>query len=116
MMTIKPATAKWSDDTGVEIEIALNYGTADFIRCISEDALKHTAPASKQYQQAVKTLKQLYDAELIDCDHEYTEKVPVDDTRWLEPDGVHERSNPDETRCIICESIYNPKEETWEQQ
>lgn len=116
LITIKPETAKWSDDTGAEISVGLNFATADFLRAISEDALKHAAPTSKQYEQAVQTLKQLYDAELLACDHSYTEKVSVDDTVWLEPDGPHARINEDEERCLICGAFYNKEEQEWQQQ
>ena len=66
-------------------------------------------------EQAKNTLRELYEAEVIDCDHEFTEDVPVDDTRWIGNDGeVHARSNPDAIRCQICGKYYNPAEETWE--
>lgn len=114
MQTIKPKDTKWSDSTFVEITITPSYGEADFIRTISEDAMLHAAKNSKAYADALSALRQLYENELIECDHSYTEIVAVDDDRWLEPDGVHERSNPDETRCLICGATYNQKEETWE--
>lgn len=53
--------------------------------------------------------------ELIECDHEFTETVDVDDDRWIGADGeLHERSNPDATRCLICGKYYNPAEEEWQ--
>lgn len=65
--------------------------------------------------QAVITLRELYEAEVIDCDHELTEEIPVDDDRWIGADGeLHERSNPDATRCQICGKYYNPSTEGWE--
>ena len=114
MQLNKPNDAKWSDSTFCEITLTPSYGMADFIRTISEDAIIHAPKNSAAHKDAVKALKQLYEAGLIECDHSYTEKVEVDDTRWMEPDGVHERSNDDETRCIICGAIYNQKEETWD--
>ena len=65
--------------------------------------------------QAKTTLRELYESEVIDCDHEITEDVPVDDTRWIGSDGeIHARSNPDAVRCQICGKYYNPAEEEWE--
>ena len=49
----------------------------------------------------------VYNADLIECEHEFTEEVPVDDTRWLAPDGVHGHSNPDAIRCEICAQKKN---------
>ena len=114
MQTLKPNDAKWSDSTFVEITITPSYGAVDFIRSIAEDAAVHAAKNTKPYKDAIETLRTLYEAELIECDHSYTEEIVVDDTRWLEPDGLHERSNPDETRCLICGKTYNNQEQTWE--
>lgn len=111
----KPKNAKWSDNTGVEITIIPNYGTADFMRTISEDAMIHAEPGSLAFEDAREVLRQLYENDLIDCDHSYTEEIAVDDTRWMEPDGPHARSNPDQTQCLICGKIYNPEEEEWQE-
>lgn len=59
-------------------------------------------------------LVDIYNADLIDCGHEFTEQEPQDDTRWLAPDGLHERSNPDITRCLICGAWYNDGTEEWQ--
>ena len=65
--------------------------------------------------QARITLRELYEDEVVDCDHELTEEIPVDDNRWIGADGeLHERSNPDATRCQICGKYYNPSTEEWE--
>ena len=116
MTTTKPNNAKWSDSTGAKIEIVPNWGVADFLRTTAEDAMVHAKPGSVEYEDAVETLKQLWAQDVIECDHSYTELISVDDTRWLEPDGVHERSNPDETRCLVCGAIYNELEEEWQDQ
>ena len=58
----------------------------------------------------------VYNADLIECEHEFTEDVPTDDTRWLAPDGVHGHSNPDAIRCEICGRYYNRTEEEWQYQ
>lgn len=64
--------------------------------------------------QARITLRELYEDDVIDCDHEITEEIPVDDDRWFGADGeLHERSNPDATRCQICGKYYNPVEGEW---
>lgn len=66
-------------------------------------------------EELIAALRILYEAELIECDHEFTEEVSVDDTRWIGADGeLHERSNPDATRCLICGKYYNPAEEEWQ--
>ena len=114
MEFLKPKEKKWSDQTGAELTIRPDFGTADFLLTIAEDAMLNAEPNSEQRKNAENVLKQLYENELIECDHSYTERVEVDDTRWLEQDGVHERENEDETRCLICGAIYNQKEETWE--
>lgn len=59
-------------------------------------------------------LRVLYEADLVDCGHEFQEFVPVDDTRWLDQHGLQERSNPDERRCRICGAFYNEGEEEWQ--
>ena len=114
MMKInKPENAKWSDSTWAKIEICPNYGVADFIRTMAEDDLVHAPKNSNRYNEALEVLRQLYAQDLLECDHSYTELVAIDDTRWLEPDGVHERSNPDMTKCLICEKYYEPETEEW---
>lgn len=66
-------------------------------------------------KELVAALRLLYENELIECDHEFTESVSVDDTRWFGSDGeVHARSNPDAERCLICGKYYNPVEEDWQ--
>ena len=65
-------------------------------------------------EQLIGALRTLYENELVDCDHEFTETVSVDDDRWFGADGeLHERSNPDIERCLICGKFYNPHEEEW---
>ena len=70
----------------------------------------------KGTREAAKTaLRVLYEEEIIECDHELTEEVSVDDTRWIGADGeLHERSNPDAIRCQICGKYYNPSTDEWE--
>lgn len=114
MQFIKPKNAKWSDNTGAEITIVPSYGVADFLKTMAEDAMVHAEPGSVNYEDAREVLRQLHESELIECDHSYTERISADDTRWLEPDGVHARSNQDQTRCLICDAIYNQEEELWE--
>lgn len=66
-------------------------------------------------EQLIGALRTLYENELIECDHEFTETVGVDDTRWIGNDGeVHARSNPDAEHCLICGKYYNPVEEDWQ--
>lgn len=69
------------------------------------------AGTKKEIQEAMKTL---YLEDFLDCDHEITEQEEQDDTRWLAPDGLHERSNPDITRCLICGAWYNDGAEEWQ--
>lgn len=65
-------------------------------------------------EQLVGALRTLYENDLVDCDHEFTENVGVDDDRWIGPDGeLHERSNPDCERCLICGKYYYPEAEEW---
>jgi hypothetical protein len=49
-----------------------------------------------------------------ECPHTYTRQEAQDDTRWLAPDGLHERSNPDITVCDICGAWYNDGTEEWQ--
>lgn len=64
---------------------------------------------------AITALQVLYGEDIIDCDHEFTEEIGVDDTRYFDGAGnLVERSNPDQTRCLICGKIYNPNTEEWE--
>ena len=45
-------------------------------------------------EQLIVALRILYENELVDCDHEFTETVGVDDDRWIGADGeLHERSH-----------------------
>ena len=65
-------------------------------------------------EQLVGALRTLYENELVDCDHEFTETVGVDDDRWIGPDGeLHERSNPDCEHCLVCGKYYYPEAEEW---
>lgn len=65
-------------------------------------------------EQLIGALRTLYENELVDCDHAFTETVGVDDDRWFGADGeLHERSNPDIERCVICGKYYNPETEEW---
>ena len=65
-------------------------------------------------EQLVGALRTLYENDLVDCDHEFTEAVGVDDDRWIGPDGeLHERSNPDCEHCLICGKYYYPEAEEW---
>ena len=65
-------------------------------------------------EQLIGALRILYENELIDCDHEFVETVGVDDDRWFGADGeLHERSNPDIERCVICGKYYYPEAEEW---
>lgn len=65
-------------------------------------------------EQLVEALRTLYENELIDCDHEFTETVGVDDDCWFGPDGeLHERSSPDCEHCLICGKYYYPEAEEW---
>lgn len=65
-------------------------------------------------EQLVEALRTLYENDLVDCDHEFTETVGVDDDRWIGPDGeLHERSNPDCEHCLICGKYYYPEAEEW---
>lgn len=67
-------------------------------------------------EELIAALRILYKAELIECDHEFTETVDVDDDRWIGADSeLHERSNPDATRCLICGKYYYPETEEWEE-
>lgn len=70
-----------------------------------------TMPGNRE--EIKNALTDIYEADLIECEHEFTEDVEVDDTRWLAPDGLHERSNPSVERCQICGKIYDPDEEEW---
>lgn len=65
-------------------------------------------------EQLAGALRILYENDLVDCDHEFTETVGVDDDRWIGPDGeLHERSNPDCEHCLICGKYYYPEAEEW---
>lgn len=65
-------------------------------------------------EAAIAALRVLSDEDIIECDHEITETVGVDDTRWFGADGeLHERSNPDIERCLICGKYYYPEIEEW---
>lgn len=65
-------------------------------------------------EQLIGALRTLYENELVDCDHEFTETVGVDDDRWIGADGeLHERSNPDCEHCLICGKYYYPEAEEW---
>lgn len=65
-------------------------------------------------EQLAGALRTLYENDLVDCDHEFTEAVGVDDDRWIGPDGeLHERSNPDCEHCLICGKYYYPEAEEW---
>ena len=65
-------------------------------------------------EQLAGALRILYENDLVDCDHEFTETVGVDDDRWFGPDGeLHERSNPDREHCLICGKYYYPEAEEW---
>lgn len=65
-------------------------------------------------EQLAGALRALYENDLVDCDHEFTETVGVDDDRWIGPDGeLHERSNPDCEHCMICGKYYYPEAEEW---
>lgn len=115
-MTIKKSNQeRWTDSTGAKIEIVPDYIDAERLRIDAEAKLLTEKPGSFEYENALDTLRQLWAQDLIDCDHSYTETVEVDDTRWLEPDGVHSRSNADQTKCLICGSTYIESEDRWEQ-
>lgn len=117
MMRIKkPENANWLDNVGAKIEIAPDYLRADQIRLDAEATLITAAPGSFEYENAIETLRQLWAQDIIDCDHSYTEQVSVDDTLWLEEDGVHSRTNEDQTRCLVCGALYIESEDRWEQQ
>ena len=63
----------------------------------------------------LEALKTLYREELIECNHEIVERVPVDDTVWLGMDAeIHTKSNPDILHCKICGKIYNQRMDEWE--
>lgn len=65
-------------------------------------------------EQLVEALRTLYENDLVDCDHEFTETVGVDDDRWIGSDGkLHEHSNPDCGHCLICGKYYYPEAEEW---
>ena len=65
-------------------------------------------------EQLVEALRTLYENDLVDCDHEFTETVGVDDDRWIGSDGeLHERSNPDCEHCLVCGKYYYPEAEEW---
>lgn len=65
-------------------------------------------------QAAIAALRVLCDEGIIECDHEITETVGVDDTRWFDASGhLQERSNPDIERCEICGKYYYPEVEEW---
>lgn len=64
-------------------------------------------------QDLKEALRALYNEDQIECRHDFTNREPADDTRWLAPDGVHERSNPDTIRCEICGAFYDPDGDDW---
>lgn len=89
----------------------------ELIRAAAMDPIDKTATIiiKGTSEELIAALRILYKAELIECDHEFTETVDVDDDRWIGADGeLHERSNPDATRCLICGKYYNPAEEEWQ--
>lgn len=85
-----------------------------------ESSYKHNAKTGEYEivlrgtrEAAIAALRALCDEDVIECDHEITSKEPADDTRWMAPDGVHERSNPDTIRCEICGAFYDPDADDW---
>ena len=65
-------------------------------------------------EQLVEALRTLYENDLVDCDHEFTEAVGVDDDRWFGPNGeLYERSNPDCEHCLVCGKYCYPEAEEW---
>lgn len=80
-----------------------------------KDTMQYEIVLKGTAEQAGAALAALYDEDLIECDHEFTEEISVDDTRYFDGAGnLVERSNPDQTRCLICGKIYNPSSEEWE--
>lgn len=75
------------------------------------DEYEITLKGSREAAKAA--LRALHEDGIIDCDHEFTRQESVDDTRWLAPNGLHERSNKDVTRCEICGAWYEPHTEKW---
>lgn len=66
-------------------------------------------------EQVIAALETLYLDDLVECDHEFTEPVSVDDTHYFDTDGnLHGHSNPDTERCLVCGKIYNNNSEEWE--
>lgn len=87
-------------------EVSIAFEGAD-----GEDAWL-TMPGNRE--EIKNALTDIYEADIIECEHEFTETVGVDDDRWIGEDGeLHERSNPDCEHCLICGKYYYPEAEEW---
>ena len=65
-------------------------------------------------KQAIEVLKALHDAELMECEHVFTEKIDVEDERWIGLDGrLHTRTFADADHCLVCDKYYEPGLEEW---
>lgn len=99
---------------GDKIELDLTYEQCD---SLITDAYSVLALSSKQEDRdrAIDNLRTFISCELLECEHDFTEMVDVDDERHIGSDGeLHEISNPDLTRCLVCGKIFNPRTEEWE--
>jgi hypothetical protein len=95
-------------ETSYRIE-AMDGGSCDLN---IEPTLKISVHGTEK--QIIEVLRTLYEEELIGCNHEITEYVPVDDDRHFDGAGnLHEHSNPDALRCIVCGKYWHPAEEEW---
>ncbi len=65
--------------------------------------------------KAIEILRELYETDAIDCEHEITSLEGVDDDIRMGSDGeIHQHSHPDIERCKICGKFYNTATESWE--
>lgn len=99
---------------GDKIDLNLTFEQCDNL---ITDAYSVLALSSKkeEREKAIDNLRTFISYELLECEHDFTEQVDVDDDRWIGNDGeLHERSNPDVTRCLVCGKVYNEKTGEWE--
>lgn len=95
-----------------DLELTLSYRQ---IGMLVQDFCHELVFGSELSSKAAKeNLSYLVEEEVIECEHNFTEQVEVEDDRWFDSKGnMVERSNPDQTRCIICGKILNPKTKEW---